>query len=175
MNHRLLFFLALGLTSFVLNADVYRWTDEHGNQIFSDTPAPGAEKIELNETTVVPAIRPQRPVERRSPKSTEGGYKSVAIASPANEQTLRNVQGIAVTVSVTPALRGGDKIQLYYDGAAYGTPQSGSQFMITDAERGAHNLAAAIIDASGKQVMRSSPSVFFLHRQAIPSTAKSAP
>ena len=153
-------------------AEVYRWVDSDGNVHYSDNPKDGAEKVELGETSVVPALKPQsRSGNRRSERVSSGaaGYESIAIASPAHETTLRNVQGIAVSIALAPGLRAeeGHLVQLYYDGAAYGEPQSNLQFQIAEAERGAHELVAAVVDASGTELLRSSPSTFYLHQRSV--------
>lgn len=153
-------------------ADVYRWTDADGTVHYSDSPTDGAEKVELGETSVVPTLKPtprSNSSERYRSGASGAGYSKIGIASPAHEQTLRNVEGITVSVILEPSLRAdeGHAIQLYYDGNAQGEPQAGTQFVISEAERGAHTLAAAVLDANGKVVLRSADSVFFLHRRSI--------
>lgn len=177
MVNRVLLAFILSVSTAAAVAEVYRWTDEHGNIIFSDTPEKGAEKIELNETTVVPALKTPRRTERLSPAESSKfqTYQAVAISSPTNEETLRNVQTVTVKVNVTPALSAGDLLQLYYDGQPYGPAQSDVQFLITEAERGAHQLAVAIVSPAGQELKRSATSVFYLHRQIVQPRAKSAP
>lgn len=152
-------------------AEVYRSVDEDGNVIFSDVPAVGAEEVELNETTVVPAYKPSAR-ERWKPREPEGAaglYESITITAPAHEETVRNVEAISVAVAVSPALRAkqGDRVQLYLDGEAYGGAGKSTTWTLTGIERGAHDLAAAIIDGSGEELLRSPTSVFFVHRTSI--------
>ncbi len=151
-------------------ADVYRWTDESGNVVFSDTPREGAEKIEISEPSSMPAQRVPRRTTRLSPPQDEfSGYEEVRIAAPANEATVRNVQSISVQVTVRPALRSGDghRVQLYYDGAPHGAPQAGTTFQVAGLVRGSHELSAAVLDGNGKELVRSAPSVFFVHQHSV--------
>jgi hypothetical protein len=169
MRYSLILPLGLLLACSTVMADVYRWVDDAGNVIYSDTARDGAEKIQLNETTVVPALKPQRRkrVTERKAENAFAGYDSVRITSPANEETLRNTTGVNVTVEVVPALQSGDQLQLYFDGKAYGKPSSRTNFTVSEVERGSHDLSVAVLDVSGRQLKRSDTSVFFTHRRSI--------
>ena len=155
-------------------ADVYRWVDEEGNVIFSDTPHDGAEKVELGETTVVPAQPLPRKTEVLTPEPKGvSAYTSIAVVAPANEATIRNTREVNVQVALEPGLdtENGHRLQLFYDGAAYGEPGSAQQFTITELERGAHELVAAVLDRDGNDVIRSEPSVFFVHLRSVQQAA----
>ena len=70
------------VVSFSAGAEVYRSVDEDGNVIFSDTQREGAEAVELQETTVVPALKPPR---RQNQQTGLAGhrplpYESIGIA-----------------------------------------------------------------------------------------------
>lgn len=162
-------------------AEIYRWTDELGNVIYSDTPAEGSEKVELNETTIVPAQSSQavkQPSARAGPTAFEG-YEVVSIVSPGNEETLRNVQGVRVAVKIKPPLQieSGHLVQLYFDGNAYGEASAVGQFTLEEVERGTHHLAAAVVDSAGIELKRSATSVFFTHRHSVlhPAPANPSP
>jgi hypothetical protein len=157
-------------------AEVYRSVDEDGNVIFSDTPREGSESIELRETTVVPALKPQR---RRSSSAPVAGnvalpYESIAIASPPHEETLRDQQQVDVSVALAPGLQTdfGHEVQLYVDGAPFGNPGSATQFVLEEVERGEHKLQAAVLDRSGRELKRSKSSVFFFHKHSVLSPAR---
>jgi len=115
----------------------------------------------------VHALRPRRPSTRLSSSTPVAcGYTVIAITSSTHERTRRNTQGVGVTVSVKPKLESGDQLQLYFYGAPYGAPQSKTQFMLSEVERGAHTLEAAILSEDGNELKRSPPSTFFLHQQS---------
>ncbi len=158
-------------TAVAAHAEVYRYVDEDGNVIFSDTPREGAEAIELRETTIVPAYKPPRQWSNTYSNTQAAAvpYETIAIASPPHEETLRNVQSVTVSVSLLPGLQTtfGHEVQLYVDGAPFGQPGEATQFVLEEVERGAHELQAAVFNRSGRELKRSSASVFFLHKHSI--------
>jgi len=167
----ILLIVALGVLGSIASADVYRWVDEEGNVIFSDTPRAGAEKVELKPTTIIPG----KPLDTGMEESVANvvavplPYSSVTVVAPAADETLRDQQTVAVDVSTEPALQVdfGHKIQLYVDGAAFGAPTAAGHFSLPTVERGTHQLAAAVVDASGAELARSTTSVFHLHKTSI--------
>ena len=88
--------LYLGLI-FSAQAEVYKWTDEAGNTIYSDRPQPGVEKIEEIDVTkgtyysppTLPAIKP--PVGMT--KKEAPVYEIVEIRQPQQNDTIRDNQG----------------------------------------------------------------------------------
>lgn len=159
--------------------DVYRWKDADGNVIFSDKPHEGAEKIELRETTIVPG---GRPTTKLSPDGAASGpqalsYETLTIVEPPAEETLRNTQTVNVSVAAMPPLQVGfgHRLQLYVDGAAYGIPDTRSNYVLENVARGAHTLEAAVLDAGGAEIARSAPSTFYLHQPAVAKSKKAAP
>ena len=59
----------------------------------------------------------------------------------------------------------GHRVRLYFDG----TPRmvSGTSFQIDDVYRGVHNLQAEVIDDTGKLIIRSRPSRFYVQQNSI--------
>jgi Domain of unknown function (DUF4124)/Bacterial Ig domain len=172
--------LASVLCSFVALAlaDVYRKRDADGNIIFSDTPSEGAERVKLKETTIVPSLRPTLKLSPDNRPAVDDGYESVAIASPANEGTLRNTSTVTVSVATVPALRSdiGHMVQFYVDGKAHGPASVETSITLEELPRGAHTLVAAIVTSDGREVARSAQSTFYLHKQSVrkPTKAKKA-
>jgi hypothetical protein len=166
-----LLLFALGALGAIARADVYRWVDDEGNVIFSDAPRAGAEKIELKPTTIIPGRPVDATVEEGAFDSVPEPrpYSKVTVVAPAADETLRDQQTVAVDVSTEPALQVdfGHKIQLFVDGAAFGAPTAAGHFSLPTVERGTHQLAAAVVDASGAELARSTTSVFHLHKTSI--------
>ena len=154
-------------------ADAYTWTDEDGVVHYSDRPEPGAKRIDLGEATRVrprPTTRPAAsgaaPEDTESEQPPASGYTSFEIASPAAEETLWNIEGtLDVALALTPALRPGHQVRVYFDG----TPQlvSGTSFQLQEVYRGVHNLQAEVIDETGKLIIRSRPSRFYVQQNSI--------
>lgn len=152
-------------------AEAYTWTDENGIVHYSDTPQPGAKQIDLGQS------KSSRP---RTTTTPSGGntdeepaappeifaYDSIEIASPASEETLWNVEGVvSVSVTITPALRPGHQVRVYFDG----TPQmaSGASFQLQEVWRGVHNLQVEVIDEAGTLMIRSRPSRFYVQQNTV--------
>jgi Domain of unknown function (DUF4124) len=155
------------------SAEIYRWKDEEGNVIYSDTPQPGAEIVELSEPTIVPGQPVPSAADATSGKAEKlqaKPYESVTITRPTDEQTFwDNVANIGVTINLRPALQAGfgHKLQLLFDGQAVGKPGSGRSFTLPGVERGAHTLQAVILDTDGQVFARSPITTFFVHKQMI--------
>ena len=151
-------------------AEAYTWTDENGLVHYSDRPHEGATIIDLGDNR---GPRP-RPTARANPAdqaedddaTPQGGYNSIEIASPSAEETLWNIEStLSVSIALTPALRQGHQVRVYFDG----TPRtvSGTNFQIDDVYRGVHNLQAEVIDETGKLIIRSRPSRFYVQQNSI--------
>ncbi len=154
-------------------AQAYMWTDEDGVVHYSDRPHPGATLIDLGTAS---AARPRPTTSTAAtagPNSTEAaaavpatGYQSLEIASPGAEETLWNIEAtLTVTLALTPALRTGHQVRVYFDG----TPQmvGGTSFQIQEVYRGVHNLQAEVIDETGKLIIRSRPNRFYVQQNTI--------
>jgi hypothetical protein len=154
-------------------AEAYTWTDENGVVHYSDRPQPGAKQIDLPESRL---SRP-RPTTATVPTSGNSAdepaeppqafrYESIEIASPASEETLWNVEGVVrVSLAITPALKPGHQVRVYFDG----TPQtvSGASFQLQEVWRGVHNLQAEVIDETGTLMIRSRPSRFYVQQNTV--------
>lgn len=151
-------------------AEAYTWTDENGVVHYSDRPQPGAEVVELETSS---STRPQTGPRAATPTGNneqapaeEFSYESLEIGSPAAEETLWNIGGtLSVTLNLTPALRSGHQVRVYFDG----TPQTvqGTSFTLQEVHRGVHNLQAEVIDETGQLMIRSRPSRFYVQQNSI--------
>jgi hypothetical protein len=170
MEKRTIFTLLALLLAIGATADeAYMWTDEGGVVHYSDRPQPGAQIVDLGQSR---ASRPSpRPTSQPSDASDESpapsvGYESIEFASPGAEETLWNIEGtLNVTVALTPGLRPGHQVRVYFDG----TPQmvSGATFQLLEVYRGVHNLQVEVIDETGKLIIRSRPSRFYVQQNTV--------
>ncbi len=174
METRTIFILLALLVAAGAFADAYTWTDENGVVHYSDRPHPGATLIELGESSVqrpAPRTRPGATApstdsndEQDAPQAT--GYESLEIASPAAEETLWNIEAtLSVTLALTPELKPGHQVRVYFDG----TPKmvGGTRFQLEEVYRGVHNLQAEVIDETGKLIIRSRPSRFYVQQNTV--------
>ena len=174
MELRTIFILLALLVAAGAYADAYTWTDEDGIVHYSDRPHPGATLIELGQSSA-PRPRPTTRPAATSPSTAAddeqgapptSGYESFEIASPAAEETLWNIEStLSVTLALTPALKPGHQVRVYFDG----TPQmvGGTRFRLDEVYRGVHNLQAEVIDGTGKLIIRTRPSRFYVQQNAI--------
>lgn len=164
-----LFFLVLLLVStHLIHAQIYKWTDGSGNVYFSDKPHPGAEEIELPpiQSFSSPAPEPTTPLTEEN-KSPDANY-SISIVEPTDQATIRNNQGlVTIQLQVKPELNGGNKVQVMLDGQPLGTPQASTVFAIQDVKRGAHTLTAKVVDDKGQALATSESLTFFMHRPRV--------
>ena len=81
-------------------------------------------------------------------------------------KSLRNIEAtLNVTLALTPALKPGHQVRVYFDG----TPQmvGGTSFQLDEVYRGVHNLQAEVIDETGKLIIRSRPSRFYVQQNTV--------
>src|SRR6202034_1756125 len=84
----------------------YRWVDAQGVVHYSDTPQPGAQKIEVQsaQTYRAPAApKGSNPSQKPTTQATASAYQC-GITAPTPEQSFYNPESIAISVSVSPAL-----------------------------------------------------------------------
>ena len=168
-------YLLLCVSDVATSLDIYRWKNDGGHFVYSDTPLEGAEKVEIGEIMVVPAHPLPTSSERATAKLAAVPYKSLEIINPADEQTLRDNSkpSVSVVVSVKPRLQTkfGHKLQLLFDGDEFGAPVSSLRFTLDAVERGAHSLQALIVESDGRIFERSPISTFFIHKQSVSNRA----
>ncbi|HLU07111.1 MAG TPA: DUF4124 domain-containing protein [Woeseiaceae bacterium] len=171
-SRRIYIGIGLLLAASLALAQVYRWVDEDGVVHYSDQPHQGAEEVELEGAPAINMPTPRRPASASraaaAPDEQQpvAGYETLAVASPAAEETLWNIGGVLnVSLSLQPALQPGHQLRVYFDG----TPQEvgGTQFQLQEVYRGAHNLQAEVLDQNGQLMIRSEPVRFYVQQTTI--------
>ena len=156
-----------------LSAAVYKSVDAQGNVIYTDVPSGDAKPVDLPPLSTVPPPRQESseplPADAaHSSVATE--YQHVSIASPTQEETLRdNTGAVPVTVVTEPELNSaaGHRFRYYLDGQAQGRLTESGRIIFENLDRGEHTVQAAIVDGSGRELIRSGSVKFFLHRQSV--------
>ena len=168
----ILVLLGLLVTPFATAGEAYVWTDDEGVVHYSDRPVPGARKIELAEPNTGQSPAPRRTATRdqaeQEPADDEAPfrYETLEIASPRAEETLWNIGGVLnVSLALNPPLQPGHQVRVYFDGNAQMV--SGTSFQLNEVWRGVHNLQAEVIDATGKMMIRSRPSRFYVQQNTV--------
>ena len=147
-------------------AKIYVWRNEEGVLVFSDSPRPGAEEVEVkSDTNVVPSV--DTSILDIKPKEIDDAYQ-VEITQPEDNATVRdNTGSVYVTGRIKPIFKRGLKIQLYLDDTPYEKPQTHSMFALRNIDRGEHQLKMELINQKGKVIASSKPITFYMHRQSV--------
>lgn len=148
------------------DTEMYKWKDKDGTVHFSDQPAPGAEKIKVQNVNTVesPPV-----VDSPAPAKVADflGYKSFKVAAPANGEAFHdNTGAVTVSLSLDPALRTdlGHTVKVSIDGISQGG--ASTSFAFTGIERGTHSISAVVLDMDGKP-LKSTSSTFTLHKTSV--------
>lgn len=162
-----LLILFLSLPAFA--RDVYKWTNEEGVVIYSDTYQEGAERVRVSD---------KKSSAQRSGAATGGeqsdsaggptSYESLEIVQPANDATIRSNEGnVAVSLSVSPALGPDHAVKIFVDGTGLEGTMKGTQFTLSNLSRGTHSLETRVVDAEGNVLISSNRVSFQLRQDAI--------
>lgn len=165
-------FIAASLVAQISVADVFRSVDADGNVTYSDVPHKGATKVQIQKPTIIPSVRTTSKLTPKKDGKDAVDYTSVKIISPANDETLRNIQSVSITGQVSPSLQArlGHRASFLFDGKRIGEPSRQLNARIPDIERGAHTLQLVILDKDGKTIGKSPVSTFFVHKNSILNT-----
>jgi hypothetical protein len=169
----MLIVLVLGLLATgAVQAQAYKWTDADGVVHYSDRPQPGAQEVDLGRysapqgNSLVRKPLPRRASTAEQDDSAPFRYESLQVASPAAEETLWNIGAVLnVSLALSPALQSGHRVQAYFDGAQLEV--AGLSFQLEEVYRGAHNLQAEVVDETGRVLIRSQPSRFYVQQTSV--------
>jgi len=152
-----------------LSAAVYKTVDAEGNVVYTDEPVGNQKPVDLPPLSTIPPPKYTSSQPSAKTKGSTSGYTKLSIVSPEPDGTLRdNTGAVPVSAGLEPALNvaAGHRFQYYLDGQTQGEPTASNKIVITNVDRGSHNVAVAVIDAEDQEVIRSNPVPFHLHRQS---------
>ena len=162
--------ILLALTSYAVEAEIYKSQDEKGEWSYSDRPSPTAERMKLPPlSTYTPPAKPAS-TEDVQEEGSVSPYKSMEFLEPRNNLTIRDHEGVAkVSVKLDPLLKSqrGHKIQYYLDDTPRGEPVVSSKLTLKNLERGTHVLGASVLDAEGKVLFSAATVTFYLRKDSI--------
>ncbi|HEX5046500.1 MAG TPA: DUF4124 domain-containing protein [Gammaproteobacteria bacterium] len=154
----------------------WTWTDSSGLVHYSDTPVPGAKRIELGSVQGFgPAqggsVRRPAQAQTQEPQGStanEQSYSAVTIMSPTQQQTLWNTGGeLSVQLATEPTLRPGDRVDLILDGQRRNLDSASTQLTLEDVFRGVHTVEAVVVDSRGRELARSAPVTFIVQQTSV--------
>lgn len=167
-------YLSLTLFSSITFAEIYRSVDANGTVIYSDQPNQKSEVVSLPSVNIATQSNTHNTNATTDTTSAttkkKVPYTQFKIISPTDQQTFQNATEIPVSVSISPALQEGDKIQFYLDGKAVSDPITDTSFSIPKIKgteevitRGTHSISATLLNEES-QVIKTTPSVvIFTH------------
>lgn len=157
---------ALSAGSAWASTTVYRWVDAQGIVHYSDQPHPGAQKMHVEDapTFSAPPV-PQIPGAALSEPPAAAPPQSCSIESPGDQQTLMNVWSVSGHIRMPPHLGPDARVVLMYDGKVLpGAADPSGSFHISQADRGAHTLAAQVQGPDGQVICQTPQITFYVHQ-----------
>jgi len=161
--------LGLSLHSAESWSQIYRYTNEAGETVFSDQPpADGsAQEVEVSPTNSAMPTKPaawrNRPQSPQSPPTYQ-----TTITAPADQTTLPPGPGnVDVSASFSPPLAGGERVALTLDGERTGDPQRHGRWQLSNLYRGEHKLIAERIGRGGEVIDRSPVVTLYVYRPKV--------
>jgi hypothetical protein len=160
-------FLLLGLVlaANAAETEIWRWKDAAGQVHYSDSPVPGAERVQGSAPRPRAATSPPQEYVPDSRPESDPEYTRCEMVRPENDQTFFEVDSVAASVTVEPALRPGDRMQVYLNGALYdGWPLNQTDGLFANLYRGSYSVSVRVVDPNGV-VRCTGPTVNFHIRQ----------
>lgn len=169
MRHSLLLltliFTLLSSNVFAASTKIYVWRNDDGVLVFSDSPKPGAEEVEVRAPNTSSSV--DTSMLDLTPKIIKDDYQ-VEINQPKQNATIRdNTGSVYVTGSIKPIFKQGLHIQLYLDDKPFEKPQPHSMFVLRNIDRGEHIIKMKLLNEKGKVIASSKSITFYMHRSSV--------
>jgi hypothetical protein len=165
--------VALGVQAQEVRRELWRWTDANGVVHFSDTPGPGATRVDLVVTgppsggATAPAAATASAV-AKPPAAPGTTYNRLEIWQPETGAAFFGADAtVAVRIRSEPSVAQEDSLRLFLDGKLVETATNSLDYTLADLERGAHSITATISDAKGNEKIRSQPVVFHIKQNTV--------
>lgn len=145
---------------------VYVWRNEHGQLVFSDSPRPGAEEVEISgDQTIIPSV--DTSILDIKPKAIDERY-DIEITQPVDHATIRdNTGSVYITGRIKPIFKRGLKVRLLIDDKPYQEPSDRVIFSLRNVDRGEHRIKLELLNEKGKVIASSTPVTFYMHRASV--------
>jgi len=166
------------------HAQIYKWTDDEGNTIYSDQPHPNSSQVDLPPTNTLETTVPQMPAGQSGSAGSSGqnqnrdgqllnGYNTLQITSPDDEEAVRANDGnVTLVINTEPPLSPGHILRASVDGqlrqeAVAGNGQSTQRLTLSELDRGSHDIVAVVTNTRGEEVDRSQGITVHVQRTSV--------
>lgn len=172
---------ALASVAQASSRELWTWTDSNGVTHYSDTPVPGAKKLQLTGFGApVPADSPtpaaQSASRNQSDEDDEISYRSIEITQPSEGATFFGADAtVSVSIDIDPVPAPAHRLALYFDGKLVQGATNSRQYTIGNLARGTHTLAAVIQDADGTEIARGPTRTFYVQQPSVNNPAAVGP
>ncbi|AHL73798.1 hypothetical protein CH92_01270 [Stutzerimonas stutzeri] len=155
---RIALFSLLLLVTVPALAQIYKYTDEKGNTVFTNQPPEGvaADTVELPpaNTVNIRTPEPPPPLESEQDHGQRQPYRSLSIGGIPDDEALRANNGtFVVSAQLDPQLKKGHQVRFLLDGVAQAAPGSTTSLQLNTVDRGTHTLEVEIL-SNGEVVQR---------------------
>jgi hypothetical protein len=157
-------------------AQIYKYTDDKGNTVFTNQPPEGveADAVDLPPANTVDIKTPEAPpplANEQSDERQDQPYQSLTIGGIPDEQAMRANNGtFVVNAQLNPPLKQGHKVRFLLDGVPQAEPSSATSLQLTSVDRGTHLLEVEV--TSGEQVVQRATEQFTVQRVHTSSPAR---
>lgn len=153
--------------------EIYKQVDENGVPSFSDSKSKNAEKIIVEPVNVqkMPIPDISYPAQSSSPAINSLQYRKLAISSPADQATIRNEPTIFLAATVEPGLRENHRLEFLDNGQLLQPASKQTSIVLTNFERGEHNLSTRVVDNNGNTIQESKPITVYVFRATVQQQA----
>lgn len=162
--------IAVLLSPFSVNAEIYTWTEKDGTVVFSDQSHENASEVTLAPPSSfdAPSTTNNTNSKNKTP-AAKARYKKLTILKPENDVAIRSNNGnITIELAVSPALQSsiGHRLVVTLDGKIVVAPTSTLNHSLNNLDRGTHTLQASIEDINGKVLLNSDAITFHILRHS---------
>lgn len=160
--------IVLLLTASSTQAQIYTYTDDQGNRVFTDRRQGQAVPSTPTNTMAAPVSQPAPQQRQENAPEAPFFYQTLHILSPAAETSVHHAGGeLTITVASDPELQPEHRFQAVLNGQAYGEVSAQPVFTLSNIDRGTHQLAVDIVDAEGTALQRTEALPVHIHRPSL--------
>ncbi len=159
-------------------AEIYKYTDEQGNTVFTNQPPEGvqADTVDLPpaNTVNIRTPEPPPPLPDRQ-QNQQAPYQALMLSGIPDAEALRANNGtFVVSALLEPPLQPGHTLRFMLDGIPQAAPSPATSLQLNNVERGDHRLHVEVL--SGERIIqRSEPVLFTVQRVNTSSPALRPP